>query len=94
MEEKQMTDYKTLVVKYMGERLQWKTPVYGEVWQGNGFWLMGCPACGEVATIAGRKRGHTIFITGDVVSVEPSIGCPYENCDAHYFVRDGVVVPA
>jgi len=91
-----MTDYKTLEVKYMGERRHWKTPIYGEIWRWKDFWLMGCPACGQAATLAGREGGHTVILEGDfdVVTVSPSIGCPFSDCDAHYFVRDGKVVPA
>lgn len=88
-----MTDYKTLEVKYMGHRDHWKTPIYGELWQWKGFWLMGCPACGQAATLRTSKGGHTIILEEDVPTVNPSIGCPFADCDAHYFVRDGKVIP-
>ncbi len=86
--------YQTLEVKYMGERKEWKTPVYGELWQWNKFWLMGCPKCGQPSTLRGSKGGHTVTLDGDKATVTPSIGCPLKPCDAHYFVRDGKVVPA
>lgn len=89
-----MTEYETLVVKYMGERRKWKTPIYGELWTWNDFWLMGCPACGEAATLKGSKGGHTVTIDGDKATVSPSVGCPYADCDAHYFVKNGKVIPA
>ena len=93
-----MTEYKTLTVTYLGERDQWKTPVYGDLWQWRGFWLMGCPACGRVATLKHTSGGHTVTLEGEVpvlkATISPSIGCPYQDCDAHYFVKNGEVVPA
>ena len=47
------------------------------------LWL-GCYKCGEM----GLLSDHKITEHEDgTITVEPSIVCPNEKCDAHYFIR-------
>lgn len=93
-------EYKTLEVKIVSLRREYKTPVYGEMWcwrptdgGDSNLWLLGCPACGEVATLQTLKgEGHTVTIKDDKPTVSPSIGCPF--CQAHYFIKEGSIVVA
>ena len=79
-----LMEYKTIEVKFLGERKSWKEPCFGEFWKWNTFWLLGCPRCGKVATLQ-----HTVEVKDDVATINPSVGCPF--CHAHYFVKEGKV---
>ena len=74
-------EYKTIEIKFLGkDRKQWKEPCYGEIWQWNTFWLLGCPRCGKVATL-----NHEVLVN-NFVTIKPSVGCPF--CHAHYFIKN------
>lgn len=86
----------------MGERQHSKPPCYGEVWdsyignirdEAHHWWFMGCPACGEAASLRTYSPdGHKVMLTNNIITVSPSIGCPF--CNAHYFVREATIVAA
>lgn len=51
------------------------------------LWLS-CHKCGEV----GLLSDHTITEHEDgTITVEPSIVCPNDKCDAHYFIRNNEI---
>lgn len=87
-------EFKTLDVKFIGERNRWNKTSYGELgtWTMGEvvWWIIACPRCGEVSWLrtTGDEPKHQIIST-EPVHIEPSVGCPH--CRAHYFVRNGKV---
>lgn len=52
------------------------------------LWL-GCYKCGQMALLS----DHTITENSNgTITVEPSIVCPNEKCDAHYHIRNNEIV--
>jgi hypothetical protein len=83
---KMAKEYKTLEIKVVGQREGKVEPAYGEYMEWNKIPCLGCPRCGRVAML---DRQHKVRIENGLVTIEPSIGCPF--CHAHYFIRNGKV---
>ena len=50
-------------------------------------WLLSCPRCGEVMSLA-----HTITLSEDgKVTISPSVGHDDGKCGAHFLVKDSVI---
>ncbi len=91
-----MTEYKVLEVKM--ERLAtWADDgeAAGYLWKTfdmegtpRGWWL-GCCKCGVVGGLSHRV---TVDDEGRP-TVDPSIVCGYPGCGAHYYIRQGKVIP-
>ena len=48
-------------------------------------YLLGCPKCGRVGSM-----GHEVtFNSEGQPTVNPSIICGYDDCDAHYWIIEG-----
>lgn len=48
--------------------------------------IKACPKCGQISSIGSV---HTITVHPDrTVTIRASCLCPYEGCDAHYFVTN------
>lgn len=47
-----------------------------------------CYKCGFVCGLA----DHIVQIIDEKVTLTPSVLCPIEKCQAHYFIKDGKVV--
>ena len=50
------------------------------------YWLR-CYKCGLTANLG----LHEVQITGDNVTISPSILCPREGCGAHYWIKDSQI---
>lgn len=64
----------------------WPIFSYRNPKQPAGF-LLGCPECGRVGSLS----EYDVKVIDGEVTVNPSIKCGYEDCDAHYWVVDGKI---
>jgi hypothetical protein len=53
------------------------------------MFIKACPKCGRLMA-TGEKHAITVH-DDDTVTISPSCLCPYEDCDAHYFVNRSVI---
>jgi len=85
--------YRTLEVKYVGERDGGNIFSYGELCKYRDQYIISCPRCGGLARLQTKKKKlvkyHKI-ISLNPVTVENSVICPY--CYGHYYIRKGKVV--
>lgn len=50
------------------------------------YWLR-CHKCGLSANLG----EHEVSIIDGIITISPSISCPNEKCDAHYWIKDSEV---
>ncbi|MBL4817954.1 MAG: hypothetical protein JKY15_01805 [Deltaproteobacteria bacterium] len=53
--------------------------------------FLNCYKCGIVANLGDHDK---VEIKDGVVTIFPSILCPRDSCKEHYFITDGVIIPA
>lgn len=53
--------------------------------------LLSCYKCGFIAFTSGHEH---VFHEDDSVTLTPSVVCPNDQCDAHYWIRNNEIVPA
>jgi uncharacterized protein YbaR (Trm112 family) len=90
-------EYKILEAHYVGEQQVYPKNRYGNIGKWYQFWVVTCPVCGNPINLHTENLGgdppfHTVEVKEGRVTVNPSIGCPH--CKAHYFIRDGKIIPA
>lgn len=51
------------------------------------FWLR-CFKCGMVANLG----DHEVQVVDGIITINPSILCPRESCQNHYFIKNGEIV--
>jgi len=85
-EEHPKNDY--LPPRIIGEAVMYELVSSFEPEKPNSKYWLRCHKCGVSANLG----DHEVIINDGIITINPSIQCPNEECNAHYWIKNGEVV--